>query len=184
MSTPTLTFSVAEADDAGAVADLVRSAYRGDSSRQGWTTEADLLSDDRIDAIGVLAKISDPNGVVLLGRGDDGALLTCCEVLHRGDQLGYFGMFAVQPTAQGGGIGRLVLDEAERFARQRWGVATMEMTVIGQRGELIAWYLRRGYRRTGERRAFPYEVLAEGQALRDDLYFEVLTKPLSEARPS
>jgi ribosomal protein S18 acetylase RimI-like enzyme len=95
--------------------------------------------------------------------------------------LSYFGLFAVEPSLQAAGIGRQVLTEAERIARQRWSCTTMEMTVIGQRTELIAWYERRGYALTGERRAFPYAELGPGGALRDDLYFSVLRKDLRAA---
>ena len=87
-------------------------------------------------------------------------------------------MFAVWPQLQAGGVGRRVLAEAERLARDDWGCDTMEMTVIGQRDELIAWYGRRGYAMTQERRPFPYHDLVNGAALRDDLYFAVLEKPL------
>jgi ribosomal protein S18 acetylase RimI-like enzyme len=87
-------------------------------------------------------------------------------------------MFAVTPARQSGGIGRTVLAAAEAFAVEHWQATTMEMTVIGQRDELIAWYERRGYCLTGERRPFPYAELIDGRALRDDLYFAVLAKPL------
>ncbi len=182
-----LTYRPAVPDDAHLIADLVRVAYRGDESRTGWTTEADLLADERIDVPRVLAKIADPDGVVLLAygaddstddSGADGALVACCEVLRRGPGLAYFGMFAVWPHLQAAGVGRQMLDEAERLARDDWGVDTMEMTVIGQRDELIAWYRRRGYDLTAERRPFPYHDLVNGAALRDDLYFAVLRKTL------
>jgi ribosomal protein S18 acetylase RimI-like enzyme len=87
-------------------------------------------------------------------------------------------MFAVDPLRQAAGIGRLVLAEAEHVARTRWAATRLEMTVIGQRAELIAWYGRRGYVVTGEHRPFPYEALVGGEALRDDLYFEVLAKDI------
>jgi ribosomal protein S18 acetylase RimI-like enzyme len=171
-----LTYRVATSDDAPAVALLVRSAYRGDESRAGWTTEADLLEDDRIDADGVAAKIDDLHTEVLLAD-NAGGMIACCEVVDRGDGLFYFGMFAVSPRAQAGGIGRQVLAEAEARAVTR-GARAMEMTVIGQRTELIDWYLRRGYRRTDERRPFPYDLITPEQARRDDLYFTVLTRTL------
>ncbi|WP_375501318.1 GNAT family N-acetyltransferase [uncultured Jatrophihabitans sp.] len=175
------TFRIAEVSDVDAVRDLVFLAYRGLESRVGWTSEADLFDDERIDHAGVLAKITDPTGVVLLVATDDDSLVSCCEVVRRSADVAYFGMFAVRPSAQSGGLGRTVLAEAERYAREEFGVANMEMTVIAQRVELINWYVRRGYTRTGERRPFPYEGLVNGRALRDDLYFEVLTKQLPPA---
>ena len=87
-------------------------------------------------------------------------------------------MFAVAPTAQAGGLGRTMLAEAERVAREEWGATTMQMTVIKQREDLIAWYVRRGYEATGEMHAFPYGDERFGIPQRDDLEFRVLTKQL------
>ncbi|KAK7748128.1 hypothetical protein SLS53_001382 [Cytospora paraplurivora] len=189
MSTPPLTFRKATPADAPVVLKLVRSAYRGDSSRQGWTTEADLLADERIDEAGVLAKISEPDGAVILAftsdhpePGSGGGPLGCCEVLRYPSETGelaYFGMFAVDPKLQAGGIGKRLLREAETYAVEVLGARRMEMTVIWLRDELIDWYVRRGYVLVeGEKRPFDYEHLVNGKALRDDLYFLVLRKEL------
>ena len=93
-------------------------------------------------------------GSRLLVAEQDGALVACCQLEHRGDAA-YFGMFAVTPGSQGAGLGRRVMAEAERIARQAWNVGEMHMTVISVREELIAWYERRGYRRTGKMTPFP-----------------------------
>jgi ribosomal protein S18 acetylase RimI-like enzyme len=90
-------------------------------------------------------------------------------------------MFSVRPVAQGRGWGRLILGEAERIARDEWDAATMIMTVLAQRDDLIAWYERRGYRRTGEARPFPYGDERFGIPRRADLHFVVLAKALSPA---
>ncbi|OLN85679.1 hypothetical protein CCHL11_08269 [Colletotrichum chlorophyti] len=190
-----LTFRPATPDDIPLLLPLIRSAYRGEASRKGWTTEADLVADERIDAAGLLAKMSEPEGVVLLVTDDDAAAptvtttnaptlaapLSCCEVQRsKADpSRAYFGLFAVDPARQAGGVGRRVLEYAEAYARARWGVERMEMWVIWPRGELISWYERRGYRITGERKEFPYKHLVNGDALRDDLWFQVLEKPLA-----
>lgn len=175
-----LAFRAATSEDIPLLLPLIKRAYRGDSSRAGWTTEADLVADDRIDAAGLLTKISQPTGAVLVATDtSSGSFVSCCEVLHQpGSNAAYFGLFAVDPLLQGGGIGKTVLAFAESYAREKWGVAKMEMTVIWTRGELIAWYGRRGYAKTGERREFPYAELVNGKALRDDLWFEVLEKDL------
>ena len=173
-----LTFRTAGVEDVDDVLALVRLAYRGPESRQGWTSEAELLDDERIDPAGVLAKITHAAGVVLLTSSDDDPLVACCELVLKPGAVAYFGMFAVRPSAQSAGLGRTVLAEAERYARDTFGATTMEMTVIGQRVPLIEWYERRGYALTGERRPFPYDELVNGRALRDDLYFEVLSKTL------
>lgn len=170
------TFRRATSADVAALVDLVESAYRGEASRAGWTTEAHLLEGQRTDAAGVAGAVEDPQGVVLVAEYG-GELVACCQLERREDRA-YFGMFSVRPTLQGGGIGRLVLVEAERVAREEWGVGLMEMKVIEQRSDLIAWYERRGFRRTGDFSPFPYGDERFGLPLREDLRFERLTKEL------
>jgi ribosomal protein S18 acetylase RimI-like enzyme len=167
-------FRPATTADVPAIVALVESAYRGDSGRRGWTTESDLLDGQRTDAAGVAALLDQPHGMVLLAERD-GVLLASCHIERHGDS-GYFGMFAVDPAQQGGGLGKAVLAEAERIARESWECRAMHMTVIVQRAELIAWYERRGYRRTGEYQPFPYGDERFGIPRRDDLRFEVLRK--------
>jgi len=170
-------FRTATEADIPAIVALVESAYRGDSGRRGWTTESDLLDGQRTDAADVADAISRPDSrIVLLER--DGRLLASCHVERMGE-AGYFGMFAVDPALQAGGLGRLLLGEAERIAREEWGCRLMEMTVIVQRDELIAWYERRGYRRTGTYKPFPYGQERFGVPRRDDLRFELLVKELA-----
>ncbi|HWC36191.1 MAG TPA: GNAT family N-acetyltransferase [Mycobacteriales bacterium] len=173
----TLSFRTATADDVDAVVALVQSAYRGDASRAGWTTEADLLDGQRTDAEAVRATIDAPDRMVLLAF-DGRELLACCELRDRGDHA-YFGMFAVRPALQGAGVGRAVLEAAEQHARDLWHATRMDMTVLRQREELIAWYERRGYRRTGATEPFPYGDERFGLPRRPDLILEVLTKDLS-----
>ncbi|KAI1777223.1 putative acetyltransferase [Hypoxylon cercidicola] len=175
MSHDGLQFRVATPDDATQIQALVQSAYRG---RQGWTTEADMLTDNRIDAAGVVAKIAAPDTVVLFITDDTGALVACCEVAKRSADLAYLGMFATDPLRQARGIGRHVLAYVEDYCRRTWRAKRLEISVIGQRRELLEWYVRRGFRQTGEKRPFPYDELAGGEALRDDLYFDIMEKEL------
>ncbi|KAK5653186.1 hypothetical protein OQA88_9084 [Cercophora sp. LCS_1] len=180
-----LTFRLATPTDASQLQPLVQSAYRGDSSRAGWTTEADLLGGERIDVDGIISKIARPNAAVIIATDPDGILTACCEVERKGTERAYFGMFAVDPKRQAGGFGRQVLQYAEEWCAREWGTKKMEMSVIWTRAELIAWYERRGYKKTGETRAFPWEELGEqGWALRGkeelDLYFEVLEKEIGD----
>lgn len=170
-----LHFRTAVAEDIPAIVTLVESAYRGDASRAGWTTEADFLDGQRIDAAGVAADIGKPGSVIMLAE-QDGKLLACCHLEKTGAAC-YFGMFSVAPQLQGGGIGKLLMKRAERVARG-WECAVMEMTVIDIRTELIAFYERRGYVRTGLKKPFPYGDARFGLPLRDDLRFEVLRKDL------
>ncbi|MET7650970.1 MULTISPECIES: GNAT family N-acetyltransferase [unclassified Streptomyces] len=170
------TFRDAVDTDVDALVDLIESAYRGDSSRGGWTTEADILQGQRTDPDGVLAVIKAPDSRLLTVE-QQGRIVACCQLEHRGGHA-YFGMFAVSPTIQGAGLGRVVMAKAEREARETWGVTEMHMTVISVREDLIAWYERRGYRRTGRMTPFPYGDERFGIPQRDDLEFELLVKEL------
>lgn len=178
-----LRFRVATADDVANVVALVESAYRGESSRDGWTTEADLLGGQRTDAEAVRDLIAAPGQVVLLALEADDTLLGCCELRRRADGTAYFGMFAVVPRRQGDGIGKAVLAEAERRVVDDWSARRMEMTVLVQREELIAWYERRGYRRTGRMEPFPKTDPRFGLPRRPDLVLEVLAKDLTTEAP-
>lgn len=181
-------------EDVPAVVALVERAYRGEASRAGWTTEADLLDGRRTDAASVADLLAAPGSAVLLLE-EDGALAACCHVrvLPRGDGdpgsgtapdgrrtvRAYVGMVAVDPARQGAGTGRAVLAAAVEHARAL-GAEVLEMTVITQRAELVAWYERRGWRRTGERRPFPYGDERFGRPRRDDLAFDVLERSVDE----
>ncbi|HEX3706594.1 MAG TPA: GNAT family N-acetyltransferase [Mycobacteriales bacterium] len=172
------TFRVATDGDVAAVVALIESAYRGDSSRAGWTTEADLLDGRRTDPDAVRSIVAADDRLALLAVDSSGGLLGCCELRSRSECVAYFGMFAVVPTLQGGGIGKAVLDAAEHWVRRMWGATRMEMTVLAQRDDLIAWYERRGYQRTGETEPFPYDDVRFGLPKRPDLHFMVLAKDL------
>ena len=170
------TFRNATTADIPAIVSLVESAYRGDSSRAGWTTEANLLDGRRTDADEVRDAIERPQSIILLASRD-GALGACAHVSIK-DDAGYFGMFAVHPTQQGQGIGKLLLAESERIVRDEWRLASIRMSVIDVRSELIAFYERRGYARTGITKPFPYGNERFGKPKRDDLRFEILEKQL------
>ncbi|HTZ91767.1 MAG TPA: GNAT family N-acetyltransferase [Streptosporangiaceae bacterium] len=177
MTVQALTFRFAEASDAPAIVALVQSAYRGDASRAGWTTEADLLDGQRTDLQAVERLLATPESAMLLAESD-GQLAGSCHLDRRARAETYLGMLAVRPSGQGRGSGRQILAEAERIARLDWGARTMVMTVIAQRPDLIAWYQRRGYLPTGETKPFPYGDVRKGIPRRPDLHFVVLAKRL------
>jgi ribosomal protein S18 acetylase RimI-like enzyme len=173
-----VSFRDATTADVAAIVQLVESAYRGEASRTGWTTEADLLDGQRTDAEAVAEMLEGPASTLLLAE-EAGQLVGCCRLERRPGGETYFGMFSVQPVRQGEGVGHQLLAEAERLARDEWAATAMVMTVIAQRAELIAWYERRGYRRTGETEPFPYGNERYGVPRRPDLVFAVLAKPLT-----
>lgn len=172
--TAPLTIRVADAADADSLLALVHSAYRGPSGREGWTSEADLIDGPRTTRELLAADIADPTITVLVA----GDMLGCAEVTHEPEaSTASFGLFAVRPGLQRGGVGSTLLRAAEDHARER-GARTMEMCVIDRRAELIAWYERRGYARTGESRPFPYGAEGVGEPRDDDFRFAVLEKDL------
>lgn len=165
-----------------ALVELVNSAYRGDSSRGGWTTEADLLGGQRTDVDTLRAQLRAAGTTVLVAE-EPGRLVGCVlvEPVASGARMpeAYLGMLTVDPRIQARGIGSVLVQAAEACARDAMSARAMRMTVIAQRSELIAWYERRGYARTGETQPFPYGDARFGLPKRDDLHFVVLRKQLS-----
>ena len=154
---------------------LVNSAYRGDASRKGWTTEADLLDGElRTDEPSLSQLLKTPDAVVLKFVSDD--QITGCVYLEKQGNALYLGMLSVSPTAQAQGIGKKLLNAAEEYARQH-ACDHIVMTVISLRNELIAWYERHGYKRNGATKPFP-EDERFGKARRP-LQFFVLEKKLA-----
>lgn len=148
-------FRTATEDDVDAIVDLVGHAYRGTGGAPGWTTEAHLFQGPRTDADDIRATLLAPEHTLIVAVDGD-VIVGCCTVSDRG-RTAYFGLFAVSPTTQGAGVGKALLGEAERFARDDLGASRMIMTVITTRTELLAWYERRGFRRTGNVVPFPAE---------------------------
>lgn len=171
-----LTFRSASLAEVEAVLALVHSAYRGEESRRGWTTEAELLDGQRTDLEEIRSLVEQPESRILLMS--EGPELLGCLWLARDGDVAHVGMFAVRPTAQARGLGRALLNEAERIALEELGREQAELSVITVRTELIAWYERRGYVRTGEMQPFPYGNPRFGLPRRDDLRFEVMRKRL------
>jgi len=163
-------------EDASRLNQLVNSAYRGDSSRQGWTTEADLLDGTRTDADALAALLQTP-GTRLLKYVEHDEIIGCVELRNQDGKL-YLGMLTVKPNLQGKGIGKELLKAAEQEAlNQR--CHTIYMTVISERKELIAWYVRHGYHLTGETKPFAFNDPRFGQPKRK-LEFVVLEKKIAK----
>lgn len=167
-----MTFHHATTDDIPAITSLINRSYRGESSRAGWTTEADLLSGARIDETGLLSILNDPDSLIFITRSDETVLATI--YAHHTNKCVHLGLFAVEPTIQGGGIGKRLLAYAEAESVKKWGVERAVMEVITARTELIAYYERRGFIRTGEKVPFPHSPLWD--PISSDLELEILEK--------
>lgn len=154
---------------------LVNSAFRGPASKQGWTTEADLLEGDlRIDAAGIEAMLQDPTATILKYTNSLAVIEGCVYLQQRHKQL-YLGLLTVNPLLQGAGIGKILLVAAEAHAIT-CQCSSIVMRVISVRKELIAWYLRHGYRLTGTKEAFA--VNEKFGRPTQPLEFEILEKDI------
>lgn len=145
--------TVAGTADAGELERLVNSAYRGNSSKKGWTTEADLLGGQRTNEAGIREMIAEPDAVILKYISEEGSLQGCVYLKKKAGKL-YLGMLTVSPELQTKGIGKQLLAAAESMAKHLF-CSIIQMTVISVRKELIAWYERHGYVATGETAPFP-----------------------------
>ena len=170
---PQSTIRLAQPDEAPQIAALIERAYRGPESKTGWTNEADLLTGPRTSVDEIAALLRDPLARFVVAAGGAGDLAACA-LVRKEHTSGYFGMFAVRPNVQGAGLGRQMLDAAEQQIKATWRLHTVYMTVINLREDLIAYYERRGYKRTGETKPFPFDV-APG-ATRTDFHLVVLRK--------
>ncbi len=139
-------------EDVTELNNLVNSAYRGDSSKKGWTTEADLLGGIRTTEKGLTETIQ-KSDTTILKYIENQKIIGCVMLVDKGDKL-YLGMLTVSPELQGGGVGKKMLYEAENVAREK-GLPKIGMTAISVRTELVDWYKRHGYVDTGEREPFP-----------------------------
>ncbi|HVJ02110.1 MAG TPA: GNAT family N-acetyltransferase [Sphingomonas sp.] len=165
-----LTIRVATHEDLPALHPVIERAYRGETARAGWTHEADLVEGNRTD-IPTLAAIVDDPAQRLLVAEQDGAIIGCVQVSDKGNGLAYLGLLCIDPTLQTGGYGKQLVQAAEACARDGFGARRMEMTVIDVRRRLIAFYERRGYTISGEKRDFPIP-------LDPPLFMDVMVKDL------
>lgn len=154
---------------------LVNSAYRGESSKKGWTTEADLLDGQRTDPESMRKQIEDENSFILIAQETETEKIDGCVHLKKENDKCYLGMLTVTPELQGKGLGKFLIEEAEAFA-DMLDCTEMYMTVITKRTELVQWYERRGYLKTDEIRRFPYGDARFGIPKTDDLEFVILKK--------
>ena len=171
-------FYPAADDDVPGIVALMNRAYRG-TGAAGWSTQESYLSGDRITEDVLRADlIANPRASLLKWEGPEGGpLLGCVWIEPLDDDVWYLGSLATDPTLQKSGLGKILLSAAEQWVRDRGG-KRIRMNVVNVRDTLIAWYVRRGYHKTGETEPFPYGDDRFGAPLRDDLSFLVLAKEL------
>lgn len=181
--TQDMQWRVARPADFPAIIRLVNEAYRGETGRKGWTTESDLLGGQRVGAEQLRDLLEKPKSAILLvflSSISDQAprLVGCVHVQAKENSRAYLGMLTIDVAIQSRGLGSHLMYLAESYVRSSFDARKIEMTVIGQRLDIIRWYEKRGYHLTGEHRTFPYGDERFGKPLRPDLYFEVLEKSL------
>lgn len=164
-----------EADHAAVIA-LTNRAYREADGQTGWKVEK-LVAGQRIDASLLAEDLANPGANLLIARDAGGDRVGHVRLDDQGGGVWYLSMLTVDPARQDGGVGRAVLDASEAWVRAR-GARAMQMSVLRQREELVAWYGRCGYAPTGEEKPFPYDDRRFGIPLRDDLAFVVLAKAI------
>lgn len=164
--------NLTEAED---ISRLVNSVYRGESSKIGWTTEADLLGGQRTDSEEIQELILQHTILCLKQKNAPGKILACV-LLERKDTFAYLGMLSVSAELQGQNIGKNLIAAAEKWTLTHWNLNQIKITVIAQRPELIAWYERRGFVPTGEQEPFPMDQPRFGLPRRNDLYFIIMKK--------
>lgn len=168
------TFRCATTHDADIITKLVNNAYRPESDKSGWTHESDLVSGDRTNTDQILEVILKPDSFILVGLCDD--LIVGCVHVQKDHHKSYIGMLAVDPTLQGLGTGKQILAYAEKYATDHFHTEKFVMVVVSERHELISFYERRGYQKTGEMMEYPLSA-GVGTPKQLNLKIEVLEKP-------
>lgn len=178
-----LQFRIATPEDAPQLQKLVQAAFRAEDSRENWTADMTLNSSFRMEVEEVLRIITKPDSAILIATNsddDNNTLVACCGISKRSDNLARFGPFAVDTQLQRRGLGRQVLAYAEDYCRRTWGVKKLELNALSTRRELIAWYMRCGYQKTGASEPFPHDRFEELD-LPEDMCFIMFEKDLNTA---
>ena len=182
LSSDLLIYRVATEADCASLATLINSSYRGESSRQGWTNETELLSGQRTNTESVLDMITTDKYVFLVFFGEDDHILKgCIRLLHKPESMtACLSTFAVRPDLQARGYGKFILSVAENYAVNTWNAEYVELNVLIQKPELVAYYTRRGYIDTGHRQTYSIQQWKSMGALRYDLELCAMGKYLKK----
>jgi hypothetical protein len=171
-----LQFPIAAPGQAGEITSLVNSVYRGENAKKGWTTEAEILDGIRITEEKVTEYINTKNNVIMLTVHDK--KIIGCVHLEKENNFCWLGMLSVDVNFQTYGLGKILIEKSESFAKNKFRCDEMKMKVIGVRKELLEYYFRRGYQLTGEREDFILDEDTFGKPFVQGLYFEILAKKL------
>ncbi len=175
MDEDNLILHIAVQNDADTIASLVNSVYRGENSKKGWTTEAGFLEGIRITPEKVSVIIESEKGIIIKAVLD-GSIIACVHLENKGEYT-MLGMLSVDVNFQDKGIGKILINECERYTKTVYKYDEIRMKVISRRTELIDYYLRRGYFLTGEREEFGRSMDTFGET-KEELYFETLSKKI------
>ena len=142
---------LANINEAQIINELLNLAYRGE---KGWTTENSLVSGDRSTISDI--KLSIENSIFLIYKKNSD--LVACICLEAKDHEVYIGSFAVHPDYQAGGLGKSILRAAEKYSIDELEAKKFIMVVLSKRIELISFYERRGYQKTGINKEYPLHL--------------------------
>ena len=170
-------FTQADDSHVKGLAQLVNGAYRGDGSKVGWTTEADILDGQRTDVFSLKQMINREDSTILIAEDEDAEQLVGCVHLEKQGNDLHLGMLTVNPEYQNKKIGKMLLSEAEALA-EFWECTNIVIEVITLRTELVSWYEKRGFKKTGETKPFPMNDPRFGIPKVDKLEFLVMKKKI------
>lgn len=173
-----LNFRTASADDASALQQLIQAAFRAEDSRQGWVADMAINSRFTVDIAHIAKTVTEPDSDFLIASNKAGDTVATIAVSRRDPDLARIFMLAVDQRWQQAGLGRQVLAYAEEYCQRTWGVTRLGLDALSTRQELISWYLRRGYLKTGETKPFPRDAYSDLD-LPEDLVFVQFEKSIS-----
>jgi GNAT superfamily N-acetyltransferase len=176
---PPIDLQRASESDLEALAGLMNAAYGGAGEVAGWTHVKQFIVGDRTSVSALRAELeASPQAEFLVIRNaETRELRGSVWIEPRSATLWYLGSLTVDPREQNSGLGRRILEAAER-RMANFGASKVIIDVLNVRGALIAWYERRGYRLTGDSHTFPYDDNRYGVPQRPDLVFLELEKCL------
>lgn len=177
VNTDTIQFRVATETDAPQIQSLVEAAFQADDIRPNWTADVALNHSFRLPEEVVRSIITDPKGAFLMATNSDGELIGAVAIYRRDEEVARIAHLALEQKYQRSGLGRFILSHAEKHIAETWGVKRIGLNAVSTRLQLIAWYERRGFVKTGEKSPFPFERVMELD-LPKDLHFVEMEKVL------